>query len=90
MNVQLFEGERVRLAPHDPDKDAEVESGWTHDPEYMRLVSADLVRPLSPGQIKKKYEEAGFVVEGRVRQCLNRDGRRWDMLCMGILKEETT
>ena len=59
MNVQLFEGERVRLAPHDPDKDAEVESRWTHDPEYMRLVSADPVRPLSPGQIKKKYEEAG-------------------------------
>ncbi len=55
MNVQLFEGERVRLAPHDPDKDAEIESGWTHDPEYMRLVSADPVRPLSPGQIKKKY-----------------------------------
>lgn len=58
MNVQLFEGERVRLTPHDPDKDAGIESGWTHDPEYMRLASADPVRPLSPGQIKKKYEEA--------------------------------
>jgi RimJ/RimL family protein N-acetyltransferase len=38
----------------------------------------------------RSYEKAGFVVEGRVRQCLNRDGRRWDMLYMGILKEETT
>ena len=58
MNMQLFEGERVRLTPHDPEKDAEIESKWTHDPEYMRLLSADPVRPLSPGQIKKKYEEA--------------------------------
>ena len=58
MNMQLFEGERVRLTPHDPEKDAEIESRWTHDPEYMRLLSADPVRPLSPGQIKKKYEEA--------------------------------
>jgi RimJ/RimL family protein N-acetyltransferase len=38
----------------------------------------------------RSYEKAGFVVEGRVRQCLNRDGQWWDMLCMGILKEETT
>ena len=49
MNVQLFEGESVRLTPHDPDKDAEIESRWTHDPED--------VRPLSPGQIKKKYKK---------------------------------
>ena len=59
MNMQLFEGERVRLTPHDPEKDAETESGWTHDPEYLRRLSADPACPLSPGQIKKKYEEAG-------------------------------
>jgi RimJ/RimL family protein N-acetyltransferase len=58
MDFQLFEGERIRLAPPDPEKDAETESRWTHDPEFMRLVSADPVRPLAPGQIKKKYEEA--------------------------------
>ena len=58
MNIQLFEGERVRLTPFDPDKDAEIESKWTHDPEYLRLLSADPARPLSPGQIKKKREEA--------------------------------
>ncbi|MGH2523582.1 MAG: GNAT family N-acetyltransferase, partial [Anaerolineales bacterium] len=55
---QLFEGERIRLSPHDPDKDAETESRWTHDPAYLRLLSLDPARPLSPGQIKKKYEEA--------------------------------
>jgi len=57
MNGQLFEGERVRLAPIDPERDAEIESKWTHDPGYLRLISAEPVRPLSPGQIKKKYEE---------------------------------
>jgi RimJ/RimL family protein N-acetyltransferase len=34
------------------------------------------------------YEKAGFVVEGRARQFLNRDGRRWDLIYMGILGEE--
>ncbi len=34
------------------------------------------------------YEKAGFQNEGRLRQWLNRDGRRWDMLMMGILRPE--
>jgi RimJ/RimL family protein N-acetyltransferase len=54
--IQLFEGERVRFAAPDPDKDAPVESRWTHDPDYLRALSADTVRPLSPAQVKKKYE----------------------------------
>jgi RimJ/RimL family protein N-acetyltransferase len=58
MNTQLFEGELVRLAPPEPDRDAEIESKWTHDVEYMRLLSDAAVRPLSPVLIKKKYEEA--------------------------------
>jgi len=57
MNPQLFEGELIRLASPDPDRDAETESKWTHDVEYMRLLSADPVRPLSPALIKKRYEE---------------------------------
>jgi len=36
----------------------------------------------------RSYEKAGFVVEGRARQFLNRDGRRWDLIYMGILREE--
>ena len=36
----------------------------------------------------RSYEKAGFVVEGRRRQALNRDGRRWDVIHMGILREE--
>jgi len=36
----------------------------------------------------RSYEKAGFVVEGRRRQALNRDGRRRDIIHMGILREE--
>ncbi len=59
METSLFEGERVRLAAPEADRDAEIESRWTHDPEYRRLLSLRPARPLSPGQLKKKYEAAG-------------------------------
>lgn len=34
------------------------------------------------------YEKVGFKHEGRMRDCLNRDGRRWDLVYMGILRSE--
>jgi len=182
MNIQLFEGERIRLAPIDPEKDAETISKWMHDPEYLRLTSPDPAKPLAPSVVKKKLEEQekeiekeknqfhfairtksddrliglvslvwiqwthgvgtlrlsiggpedrskgyggealkmvsryafdelnlhrlgantfeynagalrflerhGFVVEVRRRQAIHRDGRRWDVIHMGILREE--
>ncbi len=36
----------------------------------------------------RSYEKVGFTVEGRVRQYLHRDGQWWDMVFMGILKDE--
>ncbi|MEW6029444.1 MAG: GNAT family N-acetyltransferase [Chloroflexota bacterium] len=36
----------------------------------------------------RSYEKAGFRLEGRMRQILNREGRRWDVLYMAILKDE--
>ncbi len=36
----------------------------------------------------RSYEKAGFVHEGRIRQTLHRDGQRWDIFIMGILREE--
>ncbi len=44
----LLQGQRVRLAPCDPEKDAETESRWTHDPEYLRSVGAQAAVPRSP------------------------------------------
>jgi RimJ/RimL family protein N-acetyltransferase len=34
------------------------------------------------------YEKAGFKHEGRARGVLHRAGRRWDLIFMGILREE--
>ena len=36
----------------------------------------------------KSYLKAGFVVEGRQRGMLLRNGQRWDCIYMGILREE--
>lgn len=36
----------------------------------------------------RAYLKAGFREEGRQRERLRRDGRRWDMIYMGIMREE--
>jgi RimJ/RimL family protein N-acetyltransferase len=36
----------------------------------------------------RSYEKVGFRQEGRVRGALLREGRRWDMLYMGISRQE--
>lgn len=36
----------------------------------------------------RSYEKAGFCHEGRLRKVLNKEGKRWDMLYMGIRREE--
>lgn len=178
----LFEGKLVRLAPIDHEIDPQVESRWTHDPNYLRMLDTAPAQPLSIEHVKKKYEKlekemeeeknlfyftirakdddrllgfvrlywiewnngngwvqlgigeahdrrkgygsevldmllryafselnlfrlsacipeyntaalhlaakAGFVEEVRRRQALQRDGRHWDLLHLGLLKEE--
>ena len=36
----------------------------------------------------RSYEKTGFRQEGRERHALHRDGKRWDLLYMGILKSD--
>ena len=36
----------------------------------------------------RSYEKSGFVLEGRIRGAMRRDGRRWDWLMMGVLRQE--
>ncbi len=36
----------------------------------------------------RAYEKAGFRVEGRLRQDCYREGRYWDTVVMGVLREE--
>lgn len=58
MNQALFDGELIYLAVPDPDKDAEVEARWTQDADYMHLLGSESAYPLTPGQIKQRYEES--------------------------------
>jgi hypothetical protein len=52
----LFEGEHICLGPIDHEKDPEIESRWTHDASYLRLISLDPALPASPSRLKKRYE----------------------------------
>jgi RimJ/RimL family protein N-acetyltransferase len=182
IQAPLFEGRLICLAPINHETDPAIESIWTHDAEFMRMLYTEPMHPLSPAQVKRKYEaiekdldksknlfhfsirlrqddrllgvariywvewtngagmlslgigdskdrgrgfgsealrlllryafaelnlyrlgatiaeynpiglhmfvKAGFVEEVHRRQALNRDGRRWDLIHVGILKDE--
>ena len=57
IQTQLFEAEDIRFGPIDLEKHPEIESRWTHDAEFMRLMELKPVRPLSPAMVKKQYED---------------------------------
>jgi len=52
----------------------------------LRRVALDTFE-YNPRAIRS-YEKAGFLHEGAVRGYIFREGRRWDLLFMGILREE--
>jgi RimJ/RimL family protein N-acetyltransferase len=56
IQTQLFEAQDIRFGPIDHEAHPEIESKWTHDAEYMRLMEIKPVRPLSPFLVKKQYE----------------------------------
>lgn len=56
IDQSLFESEHICFGPIDHEKDPEIESLWTHDASYLRLISLDPALPASPAQIKKRYE----------------------------------
>ena len=56
IQTQLFEAKDIRFGPIDHETHPEVESKWTHDAEFMRLMELKPVRPLSPAMMKKQYE----------------------------------
>jgi RimJ/RimL family protein N-acetyltransferase len=174
----LLQGQRVRLAALDPEKDAETIARWSFDAEYRRLLDSDPARPERAATVKaflekhaerdnsfgfairtladdrligfvnlwivswasaeafvgigigeraywgqgygtdamrlalrfafhelnlervslealaantraiRSYEKAGFRLEGVQREWERRDGRRGDVISMGILREE--
>lgn len=53
---------------------------------HLRRVTLNVFE-YNPRAIRS-YEKVGFRHEGRLRQALNKEGKRWDMLFMGVLREE--
>lgn len=56
IQTQLFEAQDIRFGPIDHETHPGIESKWTHDAEFMRLMEIKPVRPLSPFLVKKQYE----------------------------------
>ena len=63
IQTQLFESLDLRLGPIDHEKDPAVESKWTHDSDFMRLMETNPARPLSAAMIKKQYEKLEKKIE---------------------------
>lgn len=57
IQTQLFDEKDVRFGPIDHEKDPEIESRWTHDSDFMRMVDTDPARPMSAAMVKKQYEK---------------------------------
>jgi len=63
IQTSLFEAQDIRLGPIDHEKDPEVESKWTHDSEFMRLMELKPIHPLAPAMVKKQYESLEKKIE---------------------------
>ena len=68
LNISLFEGQLVYLGAIHLEADAPVEAGWSLDSEYLRMLGEDLVKPLSPAEVKKRYREIEKEVDEKGNQ----------------------
>jgi RimJ/RimL family protein N-acetyltransferase len=57
IQTQLFEDQDIRFGPIDHEKDPAIESKWTHDSDFMRMMDIAPARPMSPAMVKKQYEK---------------------------------
>ena len=57
MRFDLFQGEKICLAPVDMEHDPEIISRWSHDSSYLRLMDLNLAQPVPPSKVKKMFEE---------------------------------
>lgn len=56
LQTQLFEEKDVVFGPIDYETHPAIESKWTHDAEFMRMMEIKPIRPLSVDMVKKQYE----------------------------------
>jgi RimJ/RimL family protein N-acetyltransferase len=68
IQTQLFEGKDIRFGPIDQEKDPEIESKWTHDSDFMRMMEISPARPLSAAMVKKQYEKLEKQIEENKNQ----------------------
>lgn len=65
IQTPLFEAQDVRFGPIDHETHPEIESRWTYDAEFMRLMELKPVRPLSPAMVRKQYEALEREMDGQ-------------------------
>ncbi len=63
MNTQLYQGDQIRLGAINYEKDSAIESGWMHNSNFLHSLGPQIARPLSPEQVKKKYEAIEKEIE---------------------------
>ena len=68
LSTQLFDGQLIRLAAINHKQDAQIESRWTLDGDFQRMLGTDLVKPLSPAQVKMGYDEIEKEMEEKGNQ----------------------
>ena len=68
IQTQLFEGSDIRFGPIDHEKDPEIESKWTHDSDFMRMMDIEPARPMSAAMVKKQYEKLEKEMDERKNQ----------------------
>ena len=81
MKDALFDGELVYLSAPDPDEDAEIEARWTQDPDYLHLVGAEPAYPLTPAQIRQKYEASSKLGDREFWWRTTARPSSWNSLC---------
>lgn len=59
-----------------------------HAFERLRLHRVGLTVFAFNSRAIRSYEKAGFRIEGRLREAVLRDGRYWDEIQMGVLRDE--
>lgn len=55
IHTQLLEAQDILFGPINREIHADIESRWTHDADFMRLMELGPVRPLSPDMVKMQY-----------------------------------
>ena len=89
MNTQIDKNLPWQRRPYRSDADVDamrIILRFAFTELNLRRVSLDVFE-YNPRAIAS-YRKVGFVEEGRLRRFLHRDGRRWDLIFMGMLREE--